>query len=466
MSWRKDINWSPKGLGKASYKGAGFFIDTSEIQVGRITIPHIPGGQGISDKELLVAWGGGVAMTRSTVWSSDVGPAQDEVHVTGYVIANADNGWSHFKDRDFLIAMLKEGGPGNLHHPYYGDMYVTLSGKAKITESFTNNLGIARFDMIFFQYEEPLFKKSLVNFIDSVDLSVLETINAALDGFTQLMNQIGSFTGELLGPITSMLNKVQGAINAVKGAVASTISAVTGFISSSLSLVNNLLNSPCDLANMMIDVGRSAQGLVGMAGDVITGGIIGKCSGQLRGDVTKMDGSYVPEILGISVVEQITTVSIFDTDDLPSVPTEQADNTALLATVSQVGMIAIACQVAIRILFSNQEDMQATLDRILAAIDNLIDRLGSSSGSIDDPLLFQKVSQLRSDIVEMMYKKNTDLAKQISYEVPAGVQSSLTLAYDQYGDIEREEEIFSRNRILVKHPGFLPNGEVIKILNE
>jgi prophage DNA circulation protein len=46
------------------------------------------------------------------------------------------------------------------------------------------------------------------------------------------------------------------------------------------------------------------------------------------------------------------------------------------------------------------------------------------------------------------------------------VKSILVLAYEQYGDVEREEEIFLRNKILIKHPGFLPGGEVLEILSE
>ncbi len=52
------------------------------------------------------------------------------------------------------------------------------------------------------------------------------------------------------------------------------------------------------------------------------------------------------------------------------------------------------------------------------------------------------------------------------FEVSPDTISSLELAYNKYEDLGREEEIISRNIILIKHPGFLPGGETLEILNE
>ena len=73
---------------------------------------------------------------------------------------------------------------------------------------------------------------------------------------------------------------------------------------------------------------------------------------------------------------------------------------------------------------------------------------------------------MRAVFVNSMYAKNTGLTKEIEYEVPSGVMSTLELAYNQYEDIDRCSEIFDRNPDLIKHPGFLPSGEEINILNE
>jgi prophage DNA circulation protein len=41
----------------------------------------------------------------------------------------------------------------------------------------------------------------------------------------------------------------------------------------------------------------------------------------------------------------------------------------------------------------------------------------------------------------------------------------LVLAYNQYEDLEREREIITRNISIVQHPGFLPGGKTMEILN-
>ena len=46
------------------------------------------------------------------------------------------------------------------------------------------------------------------------------------------------------------------------------------------------------------------------------------------------------------------------------------------------------------------------------------------------------------------------------------VLNTLSLAYDRYEDLNREGEIIERNKELILHPGFIPNGKIIDILSE
>ena len=81
-------------------------------------------------------------------------------------------------------------------------------------------------------------------------------------------------------------------------------------------------------------------------------------------------------------------------------------------------------------------------------------------------LLFQLIVQLRADFVKSMYSKFSDLTKEIDYTVSPGVENALVLAYKKYGDLDRDEDIYYRNRLLIRHPGFLPSGEALRILDE
>jgi prophage DNA circulation protein len=473
MSWRDRLQWASQGKGKASFRGASFFIESSEIGVGRQIEMHgifqDKKEGGTTEIDSLMGVSGNTKKGKKNIggiYAEDLGPDADEFIVIGYVVQNTENGLDHFPERDALISALKTWGPGELVHPSYGKIKVSLSEKARITESFKNDLGIARFEMTFVQYFKSIFKTQTPDYKQKIDTSVLGTVNAALDGFTDKMRTAGAFLNTLVNPMINTISKIQTAVASVQGALASTINAALSTISSILNLADTLLDAPCDLANQLIAAGQAAQSLVGMAGEVVSGGIVGGCSGETRGDIITMSGDNVSENLGISICKNLTEAAQYDTDDLEGVPVEQQNNLSLIATISQVGMITTAAQIAIRILFSNQEDMEKVLKYITDAMDYLLLRLGSVNGEIDDPLLFQKLSQLRSDFIFSMYKKNTDLAKQIDYTVPSGIKSTLVLAYEQYGDIEREEEVFQRNKEIIKHPGFLPGGEILRVLSE
>ncbi len=466
MSWREKLQWAVQGKGKASFRGAAFYIEDSETQVGRRIEMKYASTNSSNDIDAMLGIKKSTPVGSDDVWAEDLGADADEFAITGYVIQNLNNGFDHFPEKMALISALKTPGPGELVHPYYGRIKVSLKEKAKIMESFKEELGIARFDMIFVQYKKPIFSKQEPNYKEKIDTSALATLNAALDGFTDKMRTYGAFLNTLVAPMISTVAKMQSAVASVQGAIASTINTALSTISTALSLMDTLLDAPCDLANQLLTAGQAAKSLVGMAGAVVTGGIIGTCSGEIRGNVSTMDGDTVEEGVGISICNNLCNNAQYETGDLEGVPVEQQNNLSLITTMSQVGMIVTAVQIAIRIEFSNQDDMENILNKIIEAIDYLITRLGSVDSEIDDPLLFQKLGQLRGDFVFSMYKKNTNLAKQINYTIPSGVESVLTLAYNQYGDIEREEEIFQRNKVLIKHPGFLPGGEALRILSE
>jgi prophage DNA circulation protein len=470
MSFREKLTWAGNEKGKASFRGASFFLEDSEAVVGRRIHMHYPSVNTKNidiDAEMNVKGKKRRKKRRNnSLYAADLGPEADGFRITGYIIQNLGNNFDYFVERDILISALKTRGPGTLIHPLYGTMQVSLKEPAKITESMTKEIGIARFEMLFVQYIAPIFKQQKPDYKEKVDESALKTINTALDAFTDKMNTYGSFLTSLIGPITQTMNLMQNAVNSVKGAIASTINTALSTINTAISLINTVLNAPCDLANLFLDAAQSIKSLVGLAGEVVQGGIIGACSGQLRGDVTTMTGDEIPETIGSSICEEMADIAIFDSDDLESVPTEQQNNLDLISTMAQVSVVTTIVQIGIRIDFSNQQDMENIIYKILEAFDNLINRLGSANDEIEDPALFADVCLLRADFVDSMYKKNTDLAKQINYEVPPGIQSVLELAYKQYTDIEREDEIFQRNKNVIKHPGFLPGGEEIRILNE
>jgi prophage DNA circulation protein len=74
------------------------------------------------------------------------------------------------------------------------------------------------------------------------------------------------------------------------------------------------------------------------------------------------------------------------------------------------------------------------------------------------------MEKMRATFIKAMKDIEADLVKTLTFEVGTDVQSTLTLAYDRYEDLNRSEDIFDRN-VNIKHPGFMPNLENISILD-
>jgi prophage DNA circulation protein len=456
MSWRDKLDFSA-GYGKASFRGAPFYVANTETGVGRRTELHVyPDTKSGANQDC--------------VWAEDLGAEADEFIVEGFVIQNGENGFDHFPERDRLIKALKtytdvnKRNIGILVHPFYGKVEVSLQGKAKITESLSKDGGIARFKMTFVQYNKPIFKQQTPDYLSLVDTSVLSAINAALDSFTNLMRTAGNYMSSLTGKITSVMNKMMNAVNSVKGALASTISAALNTITTAISLIETLLNAPCDLANIILDAVDSIKEIPGMAKDVVQGGIIGKCSGVTRGTQVTLDGSSIPESMGVSIVDNLATASNYTDESLGTISDEQANNVSLVNNMAQTAMLGNACMVAIRTEFSSQDQMESTLTTVIDALDTLIERLGAQNDEITDEILFQAVQKLRADFVTAMYGQFADLAKEYDYQVNYDVENTLTLAYKKYDDLDMANDIFYRNKL--QHPGFLPSGSMMRLLSE
>ena len=190
MSWRDNLQ-------KASFRGIPFQVTSSITGVGRRTEMHVFPNV-LKGKITQTARGG---KYQDYVWAKDLGAEPDSFTVEGYVIQNLANEFNYFEERDNLIKALKTQGPGILVHPFFKEpMEVSLDGKANISESITDDGGIARFVMNFVQYNKPIFAQLDTDYVEAVDVSVLDAVNAALDNFTSLMRTTGAFLNSLTAP--------------------------------------------------------------------------------------------------------------------------------------------------------------------------------------------------------------------------------------------------------------------------
>jgi len=174
MTWRNRLMWfddANQQRKKASFRGVPFFIRDSDRSVGRRNVIH-------------------QYPFKDIPYVEDLGRDIDEFIINGYVVQNEDNNQDYIDERDALIKALRESGPGTLIHPYYGELSVNLSGKARIEESFTQG-GIARFTMTFVLATEGMgleaavpYPKAEADYIDDVDDEAENASDVAKDSFS------------------------------------------------------------------------------------------------------------------------------------------------------------------------------------------------------------------------------------------------------------------------------------------
>ena len=469
MSWRDN-------LFKASFKGIPFKLDTSDRAGGRrVEVKTFAGSN-----EAII---------------DDFGKAPIVFTLTGYIIANAENNFDYFENRDNLIDALDAIDPGILVHPYYGALTVYVTEQPTITESSQEG-GICKFTVGFTQIgiaDQDLLlpgsKKQSPNItLDSVpsdvgDFNALidDSITAADydvgDNFTEGFNRARSFAGKLKDSITDSLRVVQDAIFKVRGGISTLTAQVTGAISTTLVILDNIIDSPCDIGNSIKNAARSFSAVCGVGSAGVFGGVVGGCSGILRGEVTELDGVTIPETLGKScITEGLTAVENIGTTNIGYIPLSQINNATKIVDISKYGILSSIMQVAIRTEFLNQSDLIKYADLIADAVESLLIKMGAETDEstysyaegefIDNTMMHTALADLNKIFVQAMYAKASTIAKKKEYYVPAGIMSTLQIAYDKYEDLERSEEVYNMNLLEIRHPGFLPNGEVIEVLDE
>ncbi|MBW1642528.1 MAG: hypothetical protein JRJ76_06790 [Deltaproteobacteria bacterium] len=151
-----------------------------------------------------------------------------------------------------------------------------------------------------------------------------------------------------------------------------------------------------------------------------------------------------------------------------------AVNQEAIVNIARLSGIITATRIAIRIDYSSHDAVIEIMNEIIESIDAQLLKLGNDAANIDctdfniiatDPDNYQALRSLRPIFIKSMLAIGASLASIIEYKVPPETTSSLEVAYNKYEDLGREKEVIARNIYLVKHPGFLPGGKVLEILN-
>lgn len=402
-------------------------------------------------------------------WNYDFGVKAREYNITGYVIQSPGNDFDYFQQRNRLIAAFEKAPIGRessshgwLNHPTIGLVDVTLKEPVEFTENITEDGGMATFTAKFIQYgvrEEP---SGGTDPVTDVDNKAVNAKNKNADNYGTRYTAGGAFSESLLDGAKRIMTTIQGTISKLRGAVSSVVNESINIASQAISTVDTLLDTPCLLNDQYNNVVEAISNVCGLGEDTIEDFVNGECSGAEISS-TILDGSSIPSDLTVSATEQmvnaITTILNTDYDTTA----EQELN--IRATVdSNISLLLIeAMRISIRGVYANQTILFNTLNSLMSILETFFNRIGSYNGAGE---LFESLTDLRDVFIEGMISKASDVAKLIDYTVSPDVETTLVLAYNQYEDITRDEEIFLQNQPVVDHPGFLPGNSTIRILDE
>ena len=452
MTWRDNLE-------QASFRGVDFFIDSHDYEFGPKNIIH---EYPFNDKAEL----------------ENQGVATDSFSMNAYVLASLNNRFNYFKARDKLINALKEKTSGKLVHRYLGDKNVAVVGTARMTEQF-NEGGIARFQISFKEVVDKAPTGVSFDPIGAIDAFVSDLLDSFDDAFGAVFDATADLS-RVSSAITSGMQSIISNINTLKSLPGSAISSATSIVLSANSLAQSVLSTPCDLVSAITGGFNSFLFVAGMLEDTLSRDILGKCSGRVQNQVTAdRDPDELDQEEGTSATQASANMAVFG-DTLPvinvvspSSASDQANQQAVIDVFRATGL-ATAARIAVRTTFTSQDEANALLAYISKLIDDYLDYLGGLAG--DDALPNQGITFSNDDIytgikqLKALLKKSfdsigADLAKIVDYKVGPEVLSTLTLAYDRYEDLSREQEIVNRNLIIL-NPCFIPGGKIIDILSE
>ena len=345
---------------------------------------------------------------RDRPFVEDLGRRARAFPVEGYVLGD-----DYLVQRDALIAALEESGPGELVHPYYGTRRLAVLD-FHVQERRTEG-GIARFSIEFGETEtEPAFPSAVPAGADRVATSASAVRESVGKEFLALY-QPGTLTA-------SAADALRAATLSIDNARA-TISMATEEAAALRRRLDRLTSTAAALVNAPTDVlAELADLFVGLPGVDALIGVYGFAPG-LRPPAT-------------------TTTRV----------QEQVNFDALVGLVRTLALVR-AAELA-------PSETYDSYDAALATRDSIVDKLDERSESSGDET-YAALDQLRADLVRAVPGEERDLPRLVRYTPPATVPS-LVLAHQLYGDVAREADIVTRNRVL--RPGFIVGGREIEVL--
>lgn len=403
-------------LRPASFRGVPFHVEGHNAQGGRRGQTHEFGG-------------------RDDPYREDLGRMARTWRIRAYVIGD-----DYFAKRNALQDALEKAGPGVLVHPWLGTIPAASATDYDLSEEKDKG-GEAIFSITFVEAGENSFPAAAADRRQAVGTAAAATGTAAGTSFTNRFtvaskpafvfqksrDLVGGFLGDLRAQAASVRGEVTPAWSVIRQ-IDGSIGSAGALVRSPLDLVGDVRGAVEGFAGLLPS-GQSALGpllrLAGWSGST-GGGAYSAPATPSRAQVATNEEAFTSLVRRVSVAEAAVKL------------TEPAPD----------GGAA----------FASLDDALAARDAVVASIDAEIDAAGAR-GEHDD---FVAMSSLRTETVRFANEEAARLPRLRAFTPGATVPAAL-IAYRLYDDATRADEAAARNRI--RHPGFVPGGTTLQVLD-
>ena len=388
-------------LREASFRGARFEVDDVEASGGRRVVLH-------------------EYPLRDTPYSEDLGRRAREFSVRGYIVQGRT--YDYASARADLLKALEAYGPGELVHPWHGEVRVVVDDY-RLRESMERG-GLLELDIRFReagQLANPTASADTAKGVASAASSVRQALkNSFLSAFAPALDEI---------------DKAVTALNDAASLAMDYLGLPQSLIAEGLAYVQSLIATPAALFDALVG---------------LFGGLLGNESGNESGE--KVLAAPVPDA-SFSIASGEGTAPLESILGGSASITTEAER-VIRDTVAQVVVIEAAASTA--------HAEYATADDALADRDAVVEGLDTIEPAADDAV-FLGLAELRRAVVTDLTTRGAELPRVRSVTLP-GTVPALVAAYRIHADAGRADEIVSRNRI--RHPGRVPGGTPLEVLSE
>lgn len=410
MAWRNEltqtsvlINGQSVQLVGGSFRGVPFRTVNAELKVGRRNqVNEYP--------------------QRDVPYVDDLGRKARRVVVEAYVI-----GPNYLFERNALIKAFETAGPGELLHPRYGALRVSLDGEVSIKETPEQG-GIARISATFVEDGLNTFPTAKENTVAAVEMASNAFDDAAEACFAKDFNVAGPsvLTSQALDGIKGLTNTVKDVLN-----FARQVTSVAG-LASIVGLVGGVTR---DLAALIRTPAVLVQSMRSIYAELVQ-----ELSRPLAAFAEFQSIFFAnPRPTAAGVFPGSTRARSLTND------VARSDLQRRLALSNQARVLTVALA---------DTDVVPTADQAVALRQALVAQIDTELEVNDPPAeVATALTNLRAAVVRDVAARAEFLKQRSSY-TPQTVLPALVLAHRIYNDAARADELVDRNA--VPHPAFVP----------